>query len=134
MLRTILTTVATLILMVAIGCAATQQKKTADSERDLAAAGFEVRPADTPEKLAQLQALPQHEIIPKTSNGTTYFMYADAADCKCLYVGTESDYQQYAKLTQQEAMAAERAMAAEAWDDAAWGPWYDAWGPWAPYW
>ncbi|MEM7139069.1 MAG: hypothetical protein AAF500_21020 [Myxococcota bacterium] len=134
MLRMNFRSVVTLGLVLLLGCAAAQERSTLDSERNLAAAGFEMRLADTPAKLTQLQTLPQHEILPRSSNGQTYFMYADATDCKCLYVGNQSAYQEYAKLTQQEEVAKERMEAAEAWDDAAWGPWVGAWGAWGPYW
>ncbi|MEM8608813.1 MAG: hypothetical protein AAGF92_17035 [Myxococcota bacterium] len=134
MLRPILQSVAVLALVSALGCAAAQQRSTLDTERNLAAAGFEMRLADSSAKLTQLQTLPQHEILPRTSNGQTYFMWADATDCKCLYVGNQSAYQEYAKLTQQEEVAQERMEAAEAWDDASWGPWVGAWGAWGPYW
>lgn len=134
MLRTIIHSVATLTLVLVLGCAAAQQRSTMDTERNLAASGFEMRVADTPAKLTQLQTLQQHEVLPRTSNGQTYFMYADATDCKCLYVGSQAAYQEYAKLTQQEEVAKERMEAAEAWDDDAWGPWIGAWGAWGPYW
>jgi hypothetical protein len=40
-------------------------------------------------------------------------MYADRNVCKCLYVGTEQQYQEYRKLVQQQSMADEAAVAAE---------------------
>ena len=39
------------------GCAAIRAHQTVETEQVLAAAGFQVKPADTPEKLAHLQTL-----------------------------------------------------------------------------
>lgn len=41
------------------GCAYTQRQKAQQIEPMLSAAGFKMKIADTPEKLAKLQAMPQ---------------------------------------------------------------------------
>jgi len=115
------------LLLGLIGCAAMQEHDTLQNERSLAAAGFQMRLADTPKKLAQLQALPQRKLIPREKDGQTYFMYADAEDCKCLYVGTDRAYQSYERLATEERIQQERVEAAADWD-------LEAWGPWAPWW
>ncbi len=47
------------------GCAAMQQDNTQTTEQTLAAAGFQMKLADTPAKLAQLQSLPQRKLVPQ---------------------------------------------------------------------
>lgn len=114
-------------------CAAIQNREAIDTERLLAAAGFRVRLADTPEKLAHLESLKQRSLVQYEHNGTVYYIYADANHCKCLYAGSEKAYQQYQKLATQQRIADEQRMAAEMNADAAmnWGMW-GPWGPWGP--
>lgn len=115
-------------------CAAIQNQNAMDMERLLAASGFKMKLAETPEKLAALEGLPQRKLVPQQHEGKVYFYYADAASCKCLYVGSEKSYQQFQQLATQRKMAQDYQWAAQANMDASmdfgmWGPW-GPWGPW----
>jgi hypothetical protein len=67
---------------------------TETTEQLLAAAGFDQRLADTPEKLANLQTLtPARKFVPQERDGRLYYVYADPDLCKCLYVGTAAQYE-----------------------------------------
>jgi uncharacterized protein YceK len=79
------------------GCATMQKSEAMDSEQSLAAAGFKMKPADNPKKLAHLQSLPQRNLFPRQEKGTTYYVYADANYCKCMYVGDYEAYHSYLK-------------------------------------
>ena len=59
------------------GCAALKASDTYWTEQALASAGFERRPADTPEKLAQLTALTPRTLMRKTLDGEARYVYAD---------------------------------------------------------
>ena len=107
-------------LLAAAGC----QTVAMDNERALAAAGFQMKMADTPDKLARLERLPQRKLTPVPHNEETRFVYADAKYCKCLYVGSQKAYGRYQRLEIHERIAEEQEAAALDWD--AWG----AWGPW----
>ena len=48
------------------GCAYTQRQKAQQIEPMLSAAGFKMKLADTPEKLAKLKAMPQLKLKPLT--------------------------------------------------------------------
>jgi hypothetical protein len=96
------------------GCASMQAQETGRTERVLAAAGFQIKLADTPQKLASLQAMPQHQLIPYPRNGKVYYMYADVTTCQCLYAGMEKNYQDYQRFALQEQIAEDQRMAAEA--------------------
>lgn len=98
-------------------------------EATLAAAGFKMKPADTPEKLAKLQALPVRTIVPRDKDGETVFVYADPDFCKCLYAGKQENYDLYQRLALQRQIAQERVSAAEMNEDAAMD-----WGLWGPFW
>jgi hypothetical protein len=110
------------------GCAAMQEEKANKTEQALAAAGFQMKLADTPAKLAHLQTLTQDKLVPHQQDGEMRYVYADATDCKCLYAGDAADYQAYQKLAVQERVAEDQQMAAEMNENAEmdWGMW--GWG------
>jgi len=68
--------------------------RTLTTEQLLAAAGFEKKVADSPAKLAHLETLtPARKLVVHQRDGHLYYVYADPATCKCLYVGTAAQYQ-----------------------------------------
>ena len=97
-----------------------------DTEQVLAAAGFQMKVATTPEQMANLEKLSQRKLVIQEQNGQTRYVYADAQDCKCVYVGSERNYDEYQRLSVKEQIAEANADAALNWDG--WGPW----GPWGP--
>jgi len=111
------------------GCAAMQKQETLETERLLSAAGFQVKLADAPQKLASLQALPQRKLLLRQQNGKIYYIYADRTDCKCLYYGNEQAYQRYHRLAMEQNIAQEQIQAAELNQDMAMD-----WGMWGPWW
>jgi hypothetical protein len=109
------------------GCASIGAPQT---ESTLAAANFTVKLADTPAKLAKLQALPQNKLFAKNRNGKVYYIYADAAGCRCLYIGNQAAYQQYQQVRIAQNIAAEQVAAAEMNQEAMMD--WDAFGPYQP--
>jgi len=109
-------------------CASQEAKST---EQLLAAADFQVRYADTPQKLAKLETLTQRKLVAHSADGGVRYVYADAAGCKCLYAGDEQAYKRYQKLAVEEKIAGEQEMTARLNRDAEmdWG----LWRPWHPY-
>ena len=107
-------------------CSSIERQETEDTEKLLAAAGFKMKMPESPAKLAQLQAMKQEKIVRYTKDGTLYFLYADAKDCGCLYVGNQTNYDAYQKLSVQREIAIadqEATMDAEASPDMDWGAW-----------
>jgi len=109
------------------GCAAIEQTNASNTEKQLAAAGFKMKPADTTEKMAHLKSMQQRKLLTHVKNGSVYYAYADADFCHCLYMGSEDNYQEYQKLRIEQETAEMNAEAAMDWG--AWGGW-GAWGPW----
>jgi hypothetical protein len=107
------------------GCAAIEKSKATDTEQLLAAAGFKMKPADTPEKLAHLKTLTQLKVVPHERNGKMYYVYADAAYCQCLYAGNQEAYQRYENLIVTQNIAQMNEAASMDWG---------MWGPWGPGW
>lgn len=118
-----------LVLFFTSACATTGE--IMDTERRLSAAGFQMRLADTPEKLAKLQAMPQRTLVPRSHNGQTMFVYADAEHCKCLYAGTQEANQRYSRLAIAHDAQVRRQNIAS--DEAAASMNMDMWGPWGPW-
>jgi hypothetical protein len=104
------------------GCAAQVQQK----EDLLAAAGFTLVPANTPQRQAALAALPPHKFARQVRNNAVIFTYADPTICDCLYVGNQAAYDRYRQEVFAKNIANEQQMTAEAYQM--------QWGPWGPGW
>jgi hypothetical protein len=119
-----------LLGMGALTACQTQQQIVSEHEDNLAAAGFVVRPANTPERQAMLKRLPPHKFVQRVSGDTVHYIYADPLVCGCLYVGTQQAFAQYKLHEQQQNLADEQLMTAQTYSDPAWS--WNAWGPWGP--
>ena len=97
-----------LIPLILAGCASLEARHTRDLEQMLTDAGFQMRPADTPEALAYLQTLPARRILVGSANGAPQYAYADPTGCQCLYVGNELHYEELRKLQRDRALAADQ--------------------------
>ncbi len=103
------------------GCATIEKSNAKSTEQRLSVAGFTMKLADTPEKLAHLKTLTQRKVVPHDRDGKTHFVYADALYCECLYVGNEEAYQRYEKMVFQQNIANMNMDASMNWG--MWGPW-----------
>lgn len=108
----------------------TQQEAVTQREDNLAAAGFVVRPANTPERQAMLKRLPAHKFVQRVKGDDVTYVYADPLVCNCLYVGSQQAYGQFKRDQQQRHLADEQQMTAQMYSDPAWN--WNAWGPWGP--
>jgi hypothetical protein len=119
---------AAVVAITVSGCASIANQSAMDTERRLSAAGFQMKLANTPEKMARLKTMTERKLVPTTMDGQTVFAYADATSCKCVYVGSEKNYQAYQRLSIQQNIVNEQRATAEAsqanemnWN--AWGAW-----------
>ncbi len=110
-------------------CVSTRQM-VAQNEDNLAAAGFLVRPANTPERQAMLNKLPPHRFVKRIRDDTVHYVYADPLVCDCLYVGNQQAYSRYQRYLQQKQLADEQETTAQMYSDPLWN--WGAWGPWGP--
>jgi hypothetical protein len=109
------------ILWLLASCQAIENEQAQDTEQVLAAAGFHMKEATTPQQLANLQAMTQRKIVIHDQNGQPRYVYADAEGCKCVYVGGEKNYDEFQKLSVKQEMAQENLDASMDWG--MWGPW-----------
>ena len=96
------------------GCAAKKEQIAMNTERMLRTAGFELKIADTPENMEKLKGLPQRKIVPYPHEGEMLYLYADAASCKCVYVGTPEAYQRYVEYQVAQGIAENNVKAQQA--------------------
>src|SRR5262249_14792358 len=79
--------VAVLVVALLAGCTAIEKKDARQTESILAAAGFQMKPADTPDRVAHLQLLRPLKLVPHDRDGKLVYVYADPKACKCIWVG-----------------------------------------------
>jgi hypothetical protein len=118
-----------LLLGVALlGACQTQQQQITSREDKLSAAGFIIKPANTPDRQAMLTRLPASQFVQRQNGDTIHYVYSDPIVCGCLYVGTQQAYNQYRANQLAQHLADEQQLNAQMYNDAAWN--WDAWGPW----
>jgi hypothetical protein len=76
------------------GCAGKHVNKTLQAEEALAAAGFQLKMADTPAKIDRISRIPQKQVVWAMIKNREFFIWADAAGCQCYYKGTRPNYEQ----------------------------------------
>jgi hypothetical protein len=118
--------------MMMTGCASQgTMSATMQTQLDLGSCGFTWKVADTPEKLKHVESFPQRKIVRHEKDGKYYYIYADARDCKCVYIGDEKAYQQYKQFVYEKRQDKKDDIAAEqaatiTMDSNFWG----VFGPW----
>ncbi|MEW6122296.1 MAG: hypothetical protein AB1698_06765 [Pseudomonadota bacterium] len=119
--------IAGLLGLTVSGCVTAVKEK----ENMLAAAGFQMRIADTPERVASLKTMPPHKFTVQNQGGAPVYLYADPTVCGCIYYGTEENYQNYRQMMFQQRLANEQQMTAMMNQQMAfdYGPWG---GPFVP--
>jgi hypothetical protein len=102
-----------------------------DKEDLLAAAGFTAQPANTPQRLDSLGALPANKFVPKPHGDAIEYIYADPIVCNCLYIGDQTAFNAYKKEVFTRNIVNEQQLTAETYSDQwNWTGW--DWGVWGP--
>jgi hypothetical protein len=99
----------------------------ANTEQLLGAAGFQMLPADTPERRNELALLPSHQLLVQEQQGNPArftYIYSDPDQCHCLWIGDPRNYQAFQQLALQQRIAEDQLQAAELYSN--------PWGPWGP--
>jgi hypothetical protein len=110
------------LLFALVACANQVQTK----EDMLAAAGFTLVPANTPQRQASLSSLPPHKFVHQVRGNAVLFTYADPTICDCLYVGNQAAYDRYRANVFQKQIADEQQMTAQI-NQMDWRPWGPGW-------
>lgn len=112
-----------------LSACATPQQIVQDREDLLIAAGFTLRPANTPQRAALLRTLPPNRFVRRTDRAGVVYLYADPLVCSCLYIGNPAAYGRYRQEVFQRQIANDQLVAAQLNQEAAWD-----WRPWGPGW
>lgn len=125
-MRSLIFSGATLAACLLVSACATPQQRAVNREDLLAAAGFTVQPANTPERVASLHSLPANRVVQRIRGQAVRYVYADPLVCACLYVGDQAAFGRYRQDVFQRRLADDQAMTAQmnenAWDEGPWGP------------
>jgi len=111
------------VLFVTVSACTSQVQNKEDM---LAAAGFTLVPANTPQRQAALKALPPHKFVHQIRNNSVIFTYSDPTICDCLYVGNQGAYDRYRQNVFAQNLADEQQMTAQM-NQMDWGPWGPGW-------
>ena len=104
------------------GCVS-QAQRVQNKEDMLAASGFTIDPANTPQREASLTSLPPHKFVRQEQGGKVTYIYADPTICGCLYVGNQAAYDHYRNNVFQKNLANEEEMTAQMNQNLDWGAW-----------
>jgi hypothetical protein len=96
----------------------TPQQRAERIEPMLAAAGFRMMPADTPERVAETERLTPLKVRYYIDNGKPRYWFNDPVSCHCVYVGGEKNYQQYERIRLSQQAAQQEEAAAQMNEDA----------------
>ena len=128
-MRTLSSLVAISATCLVLAACETTAERIGHKENNLAAAGFTVLPANTPERQADLKRLPPNKFVTKTTGDQVRYVYADPVECNCLYVGDQKAYGAYRQDMLAKHLADEQQMTAQMYQDNwDWGGW--DWGRW----
>jgi hypothetical protein len=116
----------TLLFLAACAVVSACANQVQNKEDMLAAAGFTLVPANTPQRQASLSALPPHKFVHQVRHNVVIFTYADPTICDCLYVGNQAAYDRYRQDVFAKNIANEQQMTAQI-NEMDWGPWGPGW-------
>lgn len=112
------------------GCALFNQMDASGTEQLLAAAGFEIEPANTPQKQVAMNSVTPYKLQSHAKGNTLRYLYADPKQ-NMVYVGGPAQYAAYQKLLVKQGIAEDEAMSAAEMQmlsvdqSAMWDPFYD---------
>jgi hypothetical protein len=110
------------------GCAAIDKAERKGTEQQLAAAGFKVLPANTPERQTALTQLKPYTISRQIRGDKVFYVYPDP-DGDFAYIGDQAAYAAYQQLVVQQQISDQNLMAAQMMDMPGPGMW-PGWGYW----
>ena len=118
------------VLCIGLSGCETPQEQITNKEDLLAAAGFTVLPANTPQRQMELSQLPPNKFMPRAMDDRFEYLYADPVVCNCLYIGDQKAYGAYKQEIFARDIANQQQMTAEMYQQpwGGWGGW--DWGPW----
>ena len=122
-----------LVCLIALSACVSTEDRVSQEGDQLAAAGFLMKPANTPERKEMMSRIPPHTLLRQVDGDDVTFVYADPLVCNCIFVGTQEAYGRYQQYLQARRLVNDQRQAAMMWSGWYGGPW--GWGPgWGPRW
>ena len=90
------------LFMAFAGCVGSPANETFRAEEALAAAGFQLKMADTSAKVERISRIPQKKVVRAMIKDREVYLWADAAGCQCYYAGTRQHYEQLRQNQREE--------------------------------
>lgn len=85
-------------VLVGMGCAGTGKDAPLSEPQLLVFSGFTLKLGYTQAALEEVGKLPQRRVVRIESEGQQIYVWADAAGCRCWYVGDQYAYQRLLEL------------------------------------
>jgi|GEM_PF-5307279 len=85
-----------ILLSAVVGLSGCVADNTSPQEKQLVSAGFVRHPANSASRRAELQLMPQHVFLTRTTPEGLRYIYADRDLCDCAFVGTPEAFEKYA--------------------------------------
>jgi len=124
-------------LTMGLAACASLSSRVRDKEDLLAAAGFDVHPAATPQREAVLKSLPPHKFVRRVKGDHVEYFYADPLVCNCLYTGDQRAFDTYKYEVFERRIADEQQLTAQMYQEPPgwWHGWnWGLWGSPGPAW
>jgi hypothetical protein len=90
----------------------TPQQAVQSKEDLLAAAGFTIKPANSPQRIAAMKKLPPHKFVQQAQGPNVVWVYADPTICQCVYFGDQAAWANYRSMVFAKQLANEQQMTA----------------------
>ena len=79
------------------GCAG-PSTQVASTDNLLLKAGFVARPADSTHRISEMMKMTPNKFVTRIRNGKPAYLYADPMGCKCVYFGSQQNWDTYRQL------------------------------------
>jgi hypothetical protein len=122
-----LVSTAAAVTCVALSMSGCASMNASSQEPLLSASGFRVKTPENQKQREIYAALPPYKVQRGNYKGKTFYAYKDEKQ-GVAYVGGETEYQKYQKLSIERRIARDNYEAAQMRDDLSYR-WYGAWGP-----
>ncbi len=93
------------LVLSVVGCASNGNHANESNEQMLTAAGFHLYSPKNPQEEANLKAMTQRKVFFMDKAVKPTYLYADDAECDCVYVGGQAEFERFEKLVQQKQAA-----------------------------
>jgi len=100
------------VLFLLAGCAG-KEEKVESVEELLSASGFTIFYAQNPQQQANLEKIPQRQLVAHRTDKAVTYLYADDELCDCVYVGDQQAEDRLKQLAARKVQADKRLMASE---------------------